>query len=149
MWRRVNVGHGLATALFVELRDISAGIRRLPLKAPCAARAVTRAVIGEQGLITEAGYQEQAKSYEDMANAAGVAIKADELAAQGAYGGAAIAGVAAVASLFTGGAVGGGGGGVNSIARRVRLPTRAQSFRSHFTAVRITKSGCGTPYLSE
>jgi hypothetical protein len=82
-------------------------LRRLPLKAPCAAQAVTRAVIGEQGLITEAGYQEQAKSYEDMANAAGVAIKADKLAAQGAYGGAAIAGVAAVASLFTGGAVGG------------------------------------------
>jgi hypothetical protein len=80
---------------------------------------------------------------------AGVAIKADKLAAQGAYGGAAIAGVAAVASLFTGGAVGGGGGGVNSIARRVRLPTRAQTFRSHFTAVRITKNGCGTPYLSE
>lgn len=106
-------------------------------------------MIGEQGLITEAGYQEQAKSYEDMANAAGVAIKADKLAAQGAYGGAAIAGVAAVASLFTGGAVGGGGGGVNSIARRVRLPTRAQTFRSHFTAVRITKNGCGTPYLSE
>ena len=90
-------------------------------------------MIGEQGLITEAGYQEQAKSYEDMANAAGVAIKADKLAA----------------SLFTGGAVGGGGGGVNSIARRVRLPTRAQTFRSHFTAVRITKNGCGTPYLSE
>jgi hypothetical protein len=54
---------------------ISAGIRRLPLKAPCAARAVTRAVIGEQGLITEAGYQEQAKSYEDMTNAAGVASR--------------------------------------------------------------------------
>ena len=74
--------------------------------------AMTKAVLGEQGLITEAGYQEQAQSYTDMANAAGVAIEADKLAATGAYAGAAIAGVAAAFSLIPDGS-GGGGGGVN------------------------------------
>jgi hypothetical protein len=64
---------------------------------------MTKAVLGEQGLITEAGYQEQAQSYTDMASAAGVAIDADKLAAKGAYWGAGIAAAGAVASLFTGG----------------------------------------------
>ena len=61
--------------------------------------AMTKAVLGEQGLITEAGYQEQAQSYTDMANAAGVAIQADKLAATGAYWGAGISMAAALFSL--------------------------------------------------
>lgn len=61
--------------------------------------AMTKAVLGEQGLITEAGYEEQAKSYRDMASAADVAIKADKLAAEGAYWGAGISAAAAVFSL--------------------------------------------------
>jgi hypothetical protein len=65
--------------------------------------AMTKAVLGEQGLITEAGYQEQAKSYTDMASAAGVAIDADKLAAKGAYVAAGFSAAAAVASVFTGG----------------------------------------------
>ena len=65
--------------------------------------AMTKAVLGEQGLITEAGYKEQAQSYTDMASAAGVAIEADKLAAKGATIGAIISGAAAVGSLFTGG----------------------------------------------
>jgi hypothetical protein len=73
--------------------------------------AMTKAVLGEQGLITEAGYQEQAQSYSDMANAAGVAIEADKLAAKGAYWGAGIAAAAAVFSLAP--TPGGDGGGVN------------------------------------
>lgn len=40
--------------------------------------ATTRAVIGQQGLITEAGYAEQAQSYENLASAAQVAINADK-----------------------------------------------------------------------
>jgi hypothetical protein len=37
--------------------------------------AMTKAVLGEQGLITEAGYKEQAQSYTDMASAAGRGLK--------------------------------------------------------------------------
>ena len=36
---------------------------------------MTKAVLGEQGLITEAGYKEQAQSYTDMASAAGRGLK--------------------------------------------------------------------------
>jgi hypothetical protein len=60
--------------------------------------AMTKAVLGEQGLITEAGYQEQAQSYSDMAAAAGVAIQADQEAAKGARIGAWISGAAAAVS---------------------------------------------------
>jgi hypothetical protein len=46
--------------------------------------AMARAVTGEQGLITEAGYKEQAQSYRNMAQAAQVAIDAENKAATGA-----------------------------------------------------------------
>jgi hypothetical protein len=46
--------------------------------------ALARAVTGEQGLITEAGYEEQAASYRNMAQAAQVAIDAEKKAAVGA-----------------------------------------------------------------
>jgi hypothetical protein len=59
--------------------------------------ATTKAVIGQQGLITEAGYQEQA--YTNMANAAGVAINADKLAATGSFIAGGINAIAAVATL--------------------------------------------------
>jgi hypothetical protein len=64
--------------------------------------ALTKAVAGEQGLITEAGYKEQADSYNNMAQAAQVAIDAENKAAEGADITAGIKGAAAVASLFTG-----------------------------------------------
>jgi hypothetical protein len=62
--------------------------------------ALTKAVLSEQGLITEAGYKEQAQSYRTMADAAGMAAKAEDTAATGAEISAGIKGVAAVASLF-------------------------------------------------
>jgi hypothetical protein len=46
--------------------------------------AQARAVTGEQGLITEASYKEQATSYRNMAAAAQIAIDAENKAAQGA-----------------------------------------------------------------
>ncbi len=46
--------------------------------------ALTKAVVGEQGLITEAGYDEQAKSYTLMAGAADQAAAAENEAAKGA-----------------------------------------------------------------
>jgi methionine salvage enolase-phosphatase E1 len=47
--------------------------------------ALTKAVTGYQGQITEAGYKEQQQSYENMANAAGDAAKGADLAAVGSF----------------------------------------------------------------
>ena len=47
--------------------------------------ALTKAVTGYQGLITEAGYAEQAQSYTNMAAAAGDAAKGSNLAAVGSF----------------------------------------------------------------
>ena len=75
--------------------------------------ALTRAVIKSQGLITEAGYNEQQQSYLNMVQAANAAISGDtvarqaDLAAAGTankaatldFVGAAVAGAASLASL--------------------------------------------------
>lgn len=64
--------------------------------------ALTKAVGEQQGLITEAGYTEQAQSYQTMSQAAHVAADAENAAADAAPFTAALKGVAAVATLFTG-----------------------------------------------
>jgi hypothetical protein len=71
--------------------------------------AIARAVTGEQGLITEAGYQEQAASYRNMAAAAQVAIDAENQAAKGAQITAGIKFAAGVASMFNPAKLFGGG----------------------------------------
>jgi hypothetical protein len=70
--------------------------------------ALTKAVAGQQGLITEAGYTEQATSYQNMSKAAALAAQADTEAANAADRAAvgaditgAIKGIASVATLFT------------------------------------------------
>lgn len=62
--------------------------------------ATTRAVIGQQGLITEAGYQEQSEAYQNMASAAGTAINAEKTSETGDLIGAGLKGAAALASLI-------------------------------------------------
>jgi hypothetical protein len=62
--------------------------------------ALAQAVLAQQGLITEAGYQEQANSYNIMAQAAGVAAQAAGKAASGDTIAAIIKGGAAIATLF-------------------------------------------------
>jgi hypothetical protein len=62
--------------------------------------ALTKAIAGQQGLITEAGYEQQAKSFTNMAKASRVAAEAEEHAASGSGIMAAIKGVAAIASFF-------------------------------------------------
>lgn len=57
--------------------------------------ALAKAVIGQQGLIEEASYQEQADSYHLMAEASREAAKADTWGAVGKFAGSAIAGAAA------------------------------------------------------
>jgi hypothetical protein len=53
------------------------------LRASASQGALNRAVLGQQGLITEAGFQEQAASYRTMQQAAGIASQEDILASQG------------------------------------------------------------------
>lgn len=66
--------------------------------------ALQKAVLGQQGLITEAGYQEQAQSYGNMEAAANMAASAEKTAGIGDWitGGVKVA--AGIATLFTGGA---------------------------------------------
>jgi hypothetical protein len=63
--------------------------------------ALTKAVASQQGLITEAGFTEQAQADQTQAQAAQVAADAANEAAKGAGITGAIKGVAALASLFT------------------------------------------------
>jgi hypothetical protein len=72
------------------------------LRDSAAQGALTHAVLGQQGLITEAGYKQQAQSYTTMQQAATQAGNAENEAATGAEITGAIKGVAAVASIFTG-----------------------------------------------
>lgn len=70
--------------------------------------ALTHAVLGQQGAITEAGYQEQAASYTNMSKAARMAADAEDTASTGSLITGALKGITAVASIglapFTGGA---------------------------------------------
>jgi hypothetical protein len=64
---------------------------------------LTHAVTGQQGLITEAGYTEQAQSYTNMSQAAHLAADAENRAAETSTITGILKGVAGVASIFTGG----------------------------------------------
>jgi hypothetical protein len=65
------------------------------LRESASQASLTKSVIGQQGLIEEAGYEEQAQSYDLMAQASREAAKADTWGAVGKFVGAAIS-VAAV-----------------------------------------------------
>jgi hypothetical protein len=62
--------------------------------------ALTKAVGGLQGLITEEGYEVQAKNYADMGKAAMIAAEAEDNAAEGAEWSAVFKGAAAITSIF-------------------------------------------------
>jgi hypothetical protein len=53
------------------------------LRSSASQGALNHAVLGQQGLITEAGYEQQAQSYRTMQQASGLASQEDILAAQG------------------------------------------------------------------
>lgn len=63
--------------------------------------ALTKAVGSLQGLITEEGYEVQAKNYTAMSAAARLAADAEDHAATGAEWSAAFKGAAAITSIFT------------------------------------------------
>lgn len=74
------------------------------MRSGAAQGALTQQVIGQQGLITEAGYNEQAQAYTNMSAAARYAASTEQSMASDAesnsYITAGIKGVSAVASLF-------------------------------------------------
>jgi hypothetical protein len=74
------------------------------LKDSASQGALTHAVLGQQGLITEAGYAEQATNYEMMSSAAQQAGLSEENAAKNSDIMAGVNVVAGIASAFTGGA---------------------------------------------
>jgi hypothetical protein len=83
------------------------------LRETASSGSIAKAAANQQGLITEAGYNEQAASYTLMATAADQAAAAEETAAKGAYTGAIISGAAAIFDFgaLAGNISGGGGGG--------------------------------------
>jgi len=86
------------------------------LRDSAAQGALHKAVLSQQGLIEEAGYEEQAHSYNLMAQSARIAADANEDAAEGLGWTAAIKSVAAVASMFTPGGVAAAGAAIFDIA---------------------------------
>ena len=62
--------------------------------------ALTKAVAGEQGLITEEGYKVQAQTYTNMGEAARLAASAEDDAANASLWSAGFKGATAVASIF-------------------------------------------------
>ena len=70
------------------------------LRESAAQGALTKSVGEFQGLITEAGYEQQAKSYQNMAKAARMAADAEDTAALGSTITGGIKGLASIATLF-------------------------------------------------
>lgn len=66
------------------------------LRSNASQGALKTAVLGQQGAITEAGYAEQAQSYQNMAAAAGAAAKGDSLAQIGDFVAAGVSAIAAI-----------------------------------------------------
>jgi hypothetical protein len=69
------------------------------LRSSASQGALQKAVLNEQGLITEAGYQEQQQSYENMASAANAAAKGEGIAQIGDF---VAGGINALAALTPG-----------------------------------------------
>lgn len=84
------------------------------LRETASTGSIAKAAANQQGLITEAGYNEQAQSYSLMATAADQAAQAEETAAKGATIGAYIDFASAAFDL--GGLASGAGGGGGSSA---------------------------------
>lgn len=85
----------------VAASGFAAGGSALDLMRDSAAQgALHKAVIGQQGLIEEAGYREQAESYRLMAEASRMAAGQDERAADYAGISAVLKGAAGIGMLF-------------------------------------------------
>lgn len=98
--RSINMTLGQQQA-DVASSGFAAGGTALDLLADSARQgALSKAVLGQQGAIEQAGYKEQAQSFRLMQDAANVAATSADHAAQGADISAGIKGAAAVATLL-------------------------------------------------
>jgi hypothetical protein len=101
--RELNKSLGETRADFAGAGFAESGSALDILREGASQGAIAHAVLGEQGLITEAGYKEQADSYRNMAAAAQVAIDAENKAAEGAKISAYIKFAAAAVSMIPAG----------------------------------------------
>lgn len=118
--RQVTQALGKTTASVAGAGFAQSGSAVDILRSGAQQGAISLATTSQQGLITEAGYQEQQQSFTTMANAAGEAASAEKTAAVGAFIGAGISAITGAASLFTGG---GGGSGSSGGGFTPSLPT--------------------------
>jgi hypothetical protein len=109
--KQAQLSRGITQTLGGQEADVAAGglaesgTALNVLSSSASQGALTQAVAGQQGLITEAGFQEQATADENEAEAATIAGNSENSSSLGSDIMAGIQGVAAVASIFvTGGA---------------------------------------------
>lgn len=119
--REILLNRGKAVAAAGESGVTQGGSALDILAANASQGELQKQVLAKQGLITEAGYEEQAQSYGAMVNAANIAVQgeyeaykgdlaaasSEDTTAKGSFIGAAIKGVAAVASIALAPATGG------------------------------------------
>jgi len=94
--RDLLLGQGRTIAAVANAGLTESGSALDILRSNAQQGALQQAVTGQQGLITEAGYAEQQQSYQTMAEVAGNAAKAANLAAVGSFVGAGFSAVAVV-----------------------------------------------------
>lgn len=97
--REVTMSLGKTTADVAGAGFAESGSALDILRSSAQQGALSKAVAGQQGLIQEAGFEEQGQSYLQMANAAGEAGKAEGIAETGDYVAAGVNAVAAIATL--------------------------------------------------
>lgn len=109
--RQLYMGLGKTQAAVANAGLANSGNSLDILRESAQEGATANAALGQQGLITEAGYKEQQTAYENMASAANVAIEGEKKATLGdeIAGGLKLAG--AVVGIFSGGGGGGDTGG--------------------------------------
>jgi hypothetical protein len=88
--REINLSLGKTQAQVAGAGLSLSGSALDVLRSSAAQGALQKATTQYQGLITQQGYEEQQAAYQTMANAAGAAIKGDELAQIGSFVGAGI-----------------------------------------------------------
>jgi hypothetical protein len=97
--REISKSLGQTTADVAGAGFATAGSALDLLRESAAQGAITKQVTQVQGNIQEAGYKEQAQSYENMAAAAGVAASSANKAATGDFIAGGIQGAAAIAMI--------------------------------------------------
>lgn len=97
--RKISQSLGQTTADVAGAGFATSGSAMDILRDSASQGALSKAVLGEQGLITEQGYKEQAQSYENMQSAAVMAAGAEKTAATGDFVAGGFQAAASIATL--------------------------------------------------